>query len=62
MKPNNQDQEAQPASKLPKEIAGDGFPSEKDVSTPPPGTDQDARAPGDKDRPVAKKDPAAGSR
>ena len=62
MKPNDQDQEAEPASKLPKEIPGDGFPSEKDVSTPPPGTDQDAKAPEDKFRPVSSKDPAAGSK
>jgi len=64
MKPDHshRDQEAEPASRLPKEITGDGFPSEKDVSTPPPGSDQDARAPEDKDRPVSKKAPADGSK
>ena len=62
MNSENKDYEAKPASKLPEEIPGDGFPSEKDVSTPPPGTDQDARAPEDKHRPVSKKDPAAGSK
>ena len=62
MKPHDKEFEAEPASKLPEEIPGDGFPSEKDVSAPPPGTDQDARAPEDGTRPVSKKDPAAGSK
>jgi|GEM_PF-2851734 len=36
------DKKLEPEKPLIPEPAGDGFPQEKDVSTPPPGTDQDS--------------------
>ncbi|MES2995241.1 MAG: hypothetical protein V4733_00355 [Verrucomicrobiota bacterium] len=39
MNPHDPNAENPPAP-TPKEPASDGFPSEKDVSAPPPGTDQ----------------------
>lgn len=40
--PTNDDKKR--AIRLPKEPEGDGFPPEKDVSTPPAGTDQSKHA------------------
>ena len=39
LKPKQADPDGTP--KIPGEVVGDGFPPEKDVSAPPPGTDQD---------------------
>jgi len=39
LKPKQADPDGTP--KIPGEVVGDGFPPEKDVSTPPPDSDQD---------------------
>jgi len=39
-KPTFNKSQAAPSKPLIPEVPGDGFPAEKDVSTPPPGSDQ----------------------